>query len=412
MSDDNKEGAGVPETWQHVANEWADMATSAIQAVRNIIDGISKPEDVLANLNFCYSHCAEVQSRATPPAVMPAAPSDAVRPCEYCDDTGDVHGLDGEWRGVCICPAGAALSQTMQPQAEHPVGDIPPISDVERGLTDAERRMLNTLFDQMSDLSDKDWRDHGFRRATFDRLQSKLRSLNYSVRPQAEPATGEQAGAVASESRCPNCDDTGDVNGITGEWRGVCHCPAGQAINARALAAPGAAIAAREQEVDALLFKLECFIDHATGGKLSKSSWSLETLKSAHDEHLNSYVNEAIAERAPDASDEAPAAPNDDEQLVATLIHCSREVSSTAMTGYDLASVLSRAAERIQFLTQPTTAQQAGPTDGQIRDGFRDYDKELVARHRTPWQIWRDSSAWTRSALKGMQPGERKEGAE
>jgi hypothetical protein len=45
-----------------------------------------------------------------------------------------------------------------------------------------------------------------------------------------------------------------------------------------------------------------------------------------------------------------PEAPSDDEQLVATLIHCSREVSPTAMTGYDLASVLSRAAERIQSI--------------------------------------------------------------
>ena len=28
--------------------------------------------------------------------------------CEYCDDTGDVHGIDGEWRGTCTCAAGAA----------------------------------------------------------------------------------------------------------------------------------------------------------------------------------------------------------------------------------------------------------------------------------------------------------------
>lgn len=26
--------------------------------------------------------------------------------CEYCDDSGDVHSLDSEWRGTCICPAG------------------------------------------------------------------------------------------------------------------------------------------------------------------------------------------------------------------------------------------------------------------------------------------------------------------
>lgn len=28
--------------------------------------------------------------------------------CKHCDDTGDVHGQDGEWRGICTCAAGAA----------------------------------------------------------------------------------------------------------------------------------------------------------------------------------------------------------------------------------------------------------------------------------------------------------------
>ncbi len=28
--------------------------------------------------------------------------------------------------------------------------------------------------------------------------------------------------------RCPNCDDTGQVSSITGEWRGRCHCVAGR----------------------------------------------------------------------------------------------------------------------------------------------------------------------------------------
>lgn len=32
--------------------------------------------------------------------------------------------------------------------------------------------------------------------------------------------------------RCKNCDDTGDVNSVTGEWRGYCHCAAGQALRA------------------------------------------------------------------------------------------------------------------------------------------------------------------------------------
>lgn len=31
--------------------------------------------------------------------------------CEYCDDSGDVHSIDGEWRGICICPAGDEIRQ-------------------------------------------------------------------------------------------------------------------------------------------------------------------------------------------------------------------------------------------------------------------------------------------------------------
>jgi hypothetical protein len=31
----------------------------------------------------------------------------APKRCEYCDGTGDVHSIDGEWRGRCSCAAGA-----------------------------------------------------------------------------------------------------------------------------------------------------------------------------------------------------------------------------------------------------------------------------------------------------------------
>lgn len=32
----------------------------------------------------------------------PAEPATKVTRCPHCDDTGDVHGLDGEWRGECV----------------------------------------------------------------------------------------------------------------------------------------------------------------------------------------------------------------------------------------------------------------------------------------------------------------------
>lgn len=55
------------------------------------------------------------------PAVVVPVQGPVGRPmperCEYCDDTGDVTGLDGEWRGYCVCDAGRAL--TAPTQADH-----------------------------------------------------------------------------------------------------------------------------------------------------------------------------------------------------------------------------------------------------------------------------------------------------
>lgn len=41
----------------------------------------------------------------------------------------------------------------------------------------------------------------------------------------------------APVQRCTSCDGTGDVHDQTGEWRGTCHCEAGQAIKAKPPAA-------------------------------------------------------------------------------------------------------------------------------------------------------------------------------
>lgn len=48
----------------------------------------------------CTPDCASVRPLLT------GANTDAA--CKYCDGTGDVHGADGEWRGVCTaCDAAA-----------------------------------------------------------------------------------------------------------------------------------------------------------------------------------------------------------------------------------------------------------------------------------------------------------------
>ncbi|QNK65750.1 hypothetical protein [Variovorax sp. PAMC26660] len=41
-------------------------------------------------------------------------------------------------------------------------------------VTAAETKMLQYLFSNMSDLSDGDWRHHGFRLSTFTSLERKL----------------------------------------------------------------------------------------------------------------------------------------------------------------------------------------------------------------------------------------------
>lgn len=50
-------GEPKPKFQQHCAKRWADMATSALQWVRNIAAGISSPQDALENLEENLKHC-------------------------------------------------------------------------------------------------------------------------------------------------------------------------------------------------------------------------------------------------------------------------------------------------------------------------------------------------------------------
>ena len=49
-----------------------------------------------------------------------------------------------------------------------------------------------------------------------------------------------------------------------------------------------------DEDLDEFYYKMGCFIDHATGGRLSKPEWSLEVLKSAHDESVQYIVEDCI----------------------------------------------------------------------------------------------------------------------
>jgi len=50
--------------WSHVADEWADMAASGMDWLRNIRDGISTPGEALADMNESLAHCRAVAREA------------------------------------------------------------------------------------------------------------------------------------------------------------------------------------------------------------------------------------------------------------------------------------------------------------------------------------------------------------
>ncbi|WP_157733213.1 TFIIB-type zinc ribbon-containing protein [Bosea sp. AS-1] len=78
---------------KHEANEWADLASTGFQWLKNIRDGISTVDDAITNMEEGFKHCREVQ------ALSPAATSgsEAGVRCTYCGDTKMiVDRVDGE----------------------------------------------------------------------------------------------------------------------------------------------------------------------------------------------------------------------------------------------------------------------------------------------------------------------------
>lgn len=67
--------------------------------------------------------CPTMNSSAFPEPANPisvlASPRARTRPdgslrCDYCDDTGDVHSIIGDWLGICTCEEGAKLRSELQ----------------------------------------------------------------------------------------------------------------------------------------------------------------------------------------------------------------------------------------------------------------------------------------------------------
>jgi hypothetical protein len=63
--------APVTDEW-HCTNEWADMATSGLQWLRNVRDGVSTTGDAIANMEQLLAHCQQVGA-SQHPAVAPSA---------------------------------------------------------------------------------------------------------------------------------------------------------------------------------------------------------------------------------------------------------------------------------------------------------------------------------------------------
>ena len=86
-------------------------------------------EDVLATERaeqwgpeWAHSTCVTAYNYGRSNAIaLQAEQAEPTERCPYCDDTGDVHSIDGQWRGTCNCPA-ARPSEPPKAPVE-PVGE-------------------------------------------------------------------------------------------------------------------------------------------------------------------------------------------------------------------------------------------------------------------------------------------------
>ena len=75
--------------------------------------------------------------------LLAAAPHPQPVRCTYCDGTGDVHSITGEWRGACCCEAGKAP----QPQpVQEPVATVQCIHGVTIGYLEVMQPVGTKLY--------------------------------------------------------------------------------------------------------------------------------------------------------------------------------------------------------------------------------------------------------------------------
>lgn len=111
------EQTGEVERWKHVANEWADVATSALCWLRNISEGISEVQKAIENTEEGIAHCRDVQAQANgAQSTQPAEPSGDERAAWF----------------AALMEAGAALEN-----ASYSIGD----ADAERAALGAAKHV-------------------------------------------------------------------------------------------------------------------------------------------------------------------------------------------------------------------------------------------------------------------------------
>ena len=90
-----------------------DVALEAFEALRTALAQQREQQPVCHGCGIPAGdvHMSTCKSGKWPSRVSngdTAAPAPVEQRCTYCDGTGDVHSIDGEWRGTCHCAAAPA----------------------------------------------------------------------------------------------------------------------------------------------------------------------------------------------------------------------------------------------------------------------------------------------------------------
>lgn len=102
---------------------------------------------------------------------------------------------------------------------------------------------------------------------------------------------------IKALERCVNEDHCGDCPLEFGEYTCL-------AFRSNLLRTTLALINRQKAEIEELAYKLECLLCHATGGKLSKHTYPLDTMERYVNDTIQEYCEEAIEEAKTEARKE------------------------------------------------------------------------------------------------------------